>query len=124
MLTYEQHSGRLSLDGHTLTVSAYSGHGGGLNNPELEASPQVGPIPAGRYRIGAEFVHPKAGPICMRLLPEKGTDTHGRDGFMIHGDNSRGDRSASEGCIIVARPVRVLIAEAVAAGDNELEVKA
>lgn len=35
----------------------------------------------------------------------------GRSGFLIHGDNSKGDHSASEGCIILGPKVREEIAK-------------
>ena len=41
-----------------------------------------------------------------RLDPFPSNDMYGRSGFYIHGDNPRGDKSASEGCIILARPIR------------------
>ena len=39
------------------------------------------------------------------------SDAHGRSGFLIHGDNSKGDKSASEGCIILGPDVRKAIAD-------------
>jgi hypothetical protein len=38
----------------------------------------------------------------MRLTQLTG-DTFGRGGFFLHGDNSLGNESASEGCIILSR---------------------
>jgi hypothetical protein len=35
----------------------------------------------------------------------------GRDGFLIHGDNKLGNRSASHGCIILDRVTRQKIAD-------------
>jgi hypothetical protein len=52
---------------------------------------------------------PNTGPFTIVLEPEPGTDTCGRSAFRIHGDNSRGDRSASHGCIILPRTVRETI---------------
>ena len=123
MFEYSQGSGKLSHNGHVLTT-AYSGHGADVNVHDAQFIPGMGPIPVGSYTIGEEFVHPHAGPICMRLTANPGTDTHGRDGFMMHGDNSLANHSASEGCIIVCRPVRIIVAEAVSVGDNQLEVTA
>ena len=123
MFTFEQTTGALKHNGQLL-AEAYSGHGEGVNNPAMQYVPDVGPIPVGRYQIGPEFTHPKAGPICMRLTPIDGTDTHGRAGFMMHGDNSLGNRSASEGCVIVPRLARIQVSELSAAGDGILEVTA
>jgi hypothetical protein len=53
------------------------------------------------------------------LTPDPGNDMHGRSGFYIHGDNGKGDRSASEGCIILPRAVRERIHDS---GDTRLHV--
>lgn len=65
-----------------------------------------GPIPKGRWRLGYRQHHPRLGPAAIPLDPEEGTATKGRSGFFIHGDNGRGDRSASSGCIILPKLVR------------------
>lgn len=83
------------------TDNAYSGHGQGLNNPVMQDVVMVGPIPQGMYEFGPPFTHPQTGPVSMRLTPTPGTNTFERAGFLIHGDNSKHDHTASEGCIIV-----------------------
>lgn len=70
----------------------------------------IGPIPRGRWVIGPAFTHPLAGPVCMRLTPEVGTETFGRDGFLMHGDLPGGKREASEGCVVMPRTVREQVA--------------
>lgn len=107
MWVYEQKTGRLSRDGADVAVG-YAGHGEGLNNPDLEHVRMVGPIPCGDWEIGPAFTHPKAGQITMRLTPIN-HNALGRDGFLIHGDNTKGDRSASNGCPILARAIRNII---------------
>jgi hypothetical protein len=97
--------GCLLCDG-TVRGEGYSGHGEGLNEPSAESETGVGPIPAGRYAIGAFFDHPRLGPCVARLLPLPGTVTFGRSGFFIHGDNAAMDHGASDGCIVLARPLR------------------
>jgi hypothetical protein len=52
----------------------------------------------------------------MALTPD-GHDARGRDGFLIHGDNTRHD--ASTGCVILPRDIRDQISSS---GDNEIEV--
>jgi hypothetical protein len=42
-----------------------------------------------------------------------------RNGFLIRGDNSSGDQSASEGCPIFNKDIRDLVGSS---GDNILEV--
>jgi hypothetical protein len=55
----------------------------------------------------------------MALTPEPGTDTLGRDGFLIHGDSVENPGTASHGCIILPRAVRDQIS---ASGDKQIQV--
>lgn len=96
----------------------YSGGGVGLNNSNQQATPNVGPIPRGRYNISAAFRHPAKGPVVMRLTPS-GHNALGRSGFLIHGDNRAGNNSASEGCIILGPGLRNQVASS---GDRVIEV--
>lgn len=93
--------------------NGYSGNGAGLNWPGAQNLQGVGPIPQGIYTIG-----PQQNNITgnghrllqsMRLAPDPGNEMFGRSGFLIHGDNSRGNQSASEGCIIFKPSVRNII---------------
>lgn len=106
---YSPKTGKLTRNG-TVVATGYSGHGEGVNNPDKEKVKNVGPIPAGTWTIGAAFKHDSKGPTVMRLMPT-GHDAHGRSGFLIHGDNSKNDRSASEGCVILGKTVREEIAK-------------
>ena len=117
MWTYEQKTGRLLHNGDYITTG-YAGHEEGVNNPDMEGVRGVGPLPCGEWEIGDPFHHDKAGQITMRLTPV-GHDALGRDGFLIHGDNTKGDQSASNGCIILMRPYRISVAES---GDKRLTV--
>lgn len=124
MWVYSQRTGKLghqALGDRTLTPFAlgYSGHGEGLNNPALQHAPSVGPIPRGLWTIGSPYDSSSTGPFTLRLHPEPDTDVFGRSAFRIHGDNRLGDRSASHGCIVLARIVREAIHESC---DNDLEV--
>ena len=109
--TYEQATGKMVYpDGHTV-AQGYSGHGAGLDNPDMEAVHNVGPIPAGTWRIDLEPLPPgHLGPVALALTPD-GFDPHGRSLFRIHGDNAAMDHSASDGCIILSRPVRQAIVD-------------
>jgi RHS repeat-associated protein len=103
-----------------VVATGYAGHGNGVNNPAMEDVANIGPIPQGRWTIGASRDDPGGlGPTVMNLDANEGTDTHGRDLFRIHGDNSRCDQSASEGCIILGPAARQEIANS---GDNQLIV--
>ncbi len=115
---YEQATGRMFDPRGELLATGYSGHGAGINNPAMEAVANRGPIPRGRWLIGPAYAHATLGPVTMRLLPH-GHAAQGRALFRIHGDNARGDRSASEGCIILPRWARAAID---ASADDELEV--
>lgn len=108
---YQVKSGRFSLRGdatdEAFLALGYSGRGAYLNDPAGESFVGLGPIPAGKWRIGQAVNHSRLGPQAIRLDREK--IPYGRSGFFIHGDNPRGDFSASNGCIILGREVRDLI---------------
>jgi hypothetical protein len=117
MWVYQQTTGELLLDGEYV-ATGYSGHNEGLNNPALEAVQNVGPIPAGNWTIGEPHNSEHRGPVCLPLRPA-GHAAHGRTAFLIHGDNQKGDKSASHGCIILPRKIRERI---IASRDPELLV--
>lgn len=117
MFRYNQATGEIWIKS-SLLGAGYSGHGDGRNNPLAEAAPFEGPTPKGLYKISEAFDQiPGKGPCIMHLTPETGTNTFGRSGFMIHGNNARND--ASEGCIILGPAIRRQIADS---DDKQLEV--
>jgi Protein of unknown function (DUF2778) len=119
---YEQATGNLYADGELLGT-CYSGRGKGLNNAELEAVHDEGPIPAGWYTIGTFFDDPGGkGPVVAHLAPDSTNQMFGRAGFMIHGDNRAANHTASEGCIIASHTIRLEVAAEVAEGNNRLLV--
>ena len=83
----------------------------------------VGPIPQGGYTIELQKDNTTNSgtrlPASMRLTPDPNNKMFNRDGFMIHGDNSAGNQSASEGCIIFNRKIRNQVGKS---GDNKLRV--
>jgi len=97
--------------------TGYSGHGDGRGNPKLAATPMVGPIPPGKYRIGPAYDDPHLGPCVMHLDPLPGTNVFGRSLFRIHGNNAQND--ASHGCVIAPPAVRSAINKSL---DRVLEV--
>lgn len=118
MWTYSQKTGELSHDGK-LAGSGYSGFGAGLNNGDLEALVNEGPIPRGSWQIVRwDDHHADKGPVVAVLEPV-GHDAHGRSGFLVHGDNAEANHTASHGCIIAARSIRESWR---ASGDMELGV--
>lgn len=111
MWVYDSATGTVNNPDNSYIGTAYSGNGVGLNNPAMENIHNQGPIPRGQYAIGEFFNDPEKGPIVCHLSPMEGTDTFGRSGFMIHGDNQAVNHSASEGCIVAPRFVRDRISE-------------
>jgi hypothetical protein len=122
MWRYSQASGDVTDPSGKPVGIGYSGRGAGLNNPLMQATPDVGPIPRGAWTIGTFFDDPGGkGPIVAHLKPWCSTETYGRSGFMVHGNNAALNHTASEGCIILPRVVRELVR---ASGDTELDVTA
>jgi hypothetical protein len=119
--TYSQSTGKFSQNGNRIGFG-YSGHGRGLNEPTMEGVVGVGPIPAGHWTIGPAHADGRLGPVVMNLDPVPPFNALGRSLFRIHGDNGKGDHSASDGCIILGPVYRKQIAAAVAGGDNSLTV--
>jgi hypothetical protein len=104
-----------------LVGTGYAGHGEGLNNPADEFAKNVGPLPVGKYTIAYALTDAVTGPVSMHLVPDPRNVMHGRGSFLIHGDNAAMNHTASDGCIIMARPIRETID---ASRDRELQVVA
>lgn len=118
MIGFDQKSGNIDLR-ETFIGAGYSGHGVGLDNPDLEAMANIGPIPRGEWQIVRwDDVHDDKGPVVAVLEPV-GHDAHGRTGFLIHGDNPQLNHAASHGCIIAGRSLRDALR---ASGDTKLVV--
>lgn len=119
--TYSQKSGELEQDGKKV-ATGYSGAGAGKNNPELQNLHNVGPIPQGDWTVTGPPVDTKThGPYVLKLTPATETETFGRSGFLMHGDSKEHPGTASEGCIIIPRPVREDVWKS---GDRDLKVVA
>jgi Protein of unknown function (DUF2778) len=120
MWTYQQSTGNLTAPDGSLAGQGYSGNGADLDNPSAEAVIGHGPIPQGAWTIGAFETYPHLGEVVAPLLPCEGNTMDGREGgFFIHGDNAAMDHTASDGCIVLSRALREMIAES---GDIDLEV--
>lgn len=105
-LEYRSPTGAAGQHGADQVATGYSGAPGSVNNSNAEGIANVGPIPRGRWQIGAiEAHHPHLGPNVMSLTPV-GHSAHGRSAFYVHGDNALGNRSASNGCIILGPDIR------------------
>ncbi len=107
---YSQSTGQMThIDANgnsTNLATGYAGHGAGLNNPAMQNVVRTGPLPQGTYTIGSQYNSPNTGRATMALTPALSNSMYGRNAFRIHGDNARGDQSASEGCIILNRNAR------------------
>lgn len=111
MWIYQQSTGKL-LDPKGLVVGfGYSGKGVSKNNPEDQTLHNAGPIPEGYYKIGSPHDTVTHGPFVLPLEPDPGNKMFGRSAFLIHGDSVVHPGTASEGCIILPRPVREDIAK-------------
>lgn len=124
MFRYEQTTGKLriddGLDDDDFVGVGYSGFGANKNNPAAEMIHNEGPIPRGMWTIGEMILStPLHGPFVMPLEPQAGTETFGRSGFLIHGDSIVNPGQASQGCIIMDREIRLIIAHS---PDKTLEV--
>jgi type VI secretion system (T6SS) effector TldE1-like protein len=118
MWTYSQSTGELKHNGIHV-ADGYSGNLLGKNNPMLQMSPDIGPIPRGEYKVGHPHHSHHVGPYAMPLSPKAGTETFGRKSFFIHGDSIKHPGLASKGCIILSPPARHRIW---LSGDHDLSV--
>lgn len=115
---FEQSTGHLYLNDQ-FVASGYSGFPPYQNDPKSEQVKSLGPIPKGRYHIGAPYDSPNVGPFALPLEAYPETMTFGRGDFRIHGDSRLSPGFASHGCLIFPRQVRELIAKS---EDKVLEV--
>lgn len=111
MWTFVQSTGQLIGPLGGVVATGYSGHDEGLNNPDAQNIPDVGPIPQGSYEIGEPIDSESHGPYVLPLHPMAGTETWGRDGFLMHGDSVEhaGQHLASLGCVIMPRMIREMV---------------
>lgn len=113
MWLYKQSTGELFRAGSPVTTPVavgYAGVGSGHNNPDLQCVQDIGPIPRGEWTIGAPTNTPHL-TYALPLSPRAGTDACGRSAFFIHGDSTAQPGWASQGCIILPKGIRELIAE-------------
>ena len=124
MWQYDQSSGQLTRNG-VLIATGYSGNKRGKNNPALQGTRMVGPIPRGLWKLAGIADSPNTGPRTITLHavdhnPSDDTeDGTGRGSFRIHGDSVRDPGNASHGCIILPRAVRERMWSS---GDHDLTV--
>jgi len=113
---YSQATGQVSHfdpeTGFTFVATGYAGHMHGLNNPSLQGTLNIGPIPVGNYTIAPQRDNVTTNrtilPASMRLIPDPKNWMFGRAGFLIHGGDME-KRTSSNGCIILPLEIRNLI---------------
>lgn len=129
MYTFKISTGEFSdANGNVLTNQAWAGNSDGRNNPDMTNVKNVGPLPVGKYTIGAAYDHTPAngysknlGPVVMNLNPDPSNEMFDRGDFRIHGASISNPAMSSDGCIILPRTIRELIASGL---DKDLEVVA
>ena len=89
--TFFKSSGKLCKTNTNECRPAYSGKPGETD----QTKKFKGPIPDGDYTLDK----PK-GNLRFPLIPDKSNEMFERSAFQIHGDNSKRNQSASEGCIV------------------------
>jgi lipoprotein-anchoring transpeptidase ErfK/SrfK len=92
--TYNQTTGKFCNSNTGKCTQSYSGFKGEKDQTKKD----FGPIPTGKYTI-ANSCDEKGG--RCNLTPDSSNNMSGRSSFQIHGDNGKGDKSASHGCIIL-----------------------
>ena len=124
--TYHQSSGQLIAPDDRQIEVGYSGHEEGKNNPSMQDHKSIGPCPRGWYTMETiadehgtpvDYEHKKA-PV-IRLIPDAENEMFGRAGFLIHGDSVHDPGTASLGCLIFPRWVRIVMSQS---PDNRLAV--
>jgi len=109
MHIYSQSLGHWWDERGELLATGYSGFGDDKNNPKMQGIRNKGPIPRGLYIIGQPYDSKGGpGPFVLPLTPS-GHDAFGRTDFLIHGDSITAPGTASKGCIILPRPIRMMI---------------
>lgn len=106
---YYSGSGDLFQNG-SYVGTGYAGHGAGVNNAWMSGFTNIGPLPAGQYAIGPQrnnvTLYGRKLLGSMRLTPARNNSMYGRAGFLIHGDNSAFNQTASNGCPVFDRSLR------------------
>ena len=97
---YDVREAKFYKDGVFQFKSEYAGAIGYYNDPANECVKNNGPLPRGKYTIGAPYNSTKTGPYTLPLIPDCSNNMCGRNEFRIHGDSGKHPGAASEGCIV------------------------
>ncbi|WP_434461823.1 tlde1 domain-containing protein [Serratia plymuthica] len=118
--TYEVMTRKFSLNGEFKFYAQYAGAVGYQNNTKFECLKDKGPLPRGKYKIGAPYASVNTGRYTIPLTPTSTGNMCNRDAFKIHGDSLKNPGKASKGCIIANPKYREEIWNS---GDRELIVQ-
>jgi hypothetical protein len=120
-VTYSQSQGTLVAEDGKLLGTGFAGIGEGINNPQMQAVKNVGPLPVGFYRMAPPCASVLLGAYAIRLDPNPANKMYGRAGFYMHGECIQHPLSSSHGCIVMPLSTREA---AFASGDRVIEVVA
>jgi hypothetical protein len=114
--TYKISTGQMWDADSQLVGVGYAGNNSGIspciNDPNCCNVKMHGPLPPGLYEIGAPVDKPESvGAFALPLLPNAANEMFGRGSFYVHGDNPQMNQSASDGCIVLAREYREVVAQ-------------
>lgn len=120
-LVYSQKNGTLMDLDDRIVGEGYSGAPGHVNDPDSQGKKDQGVIAEGTWTIG-EVTWNKddtrgKGENLIKLVPDADTTERvramGRDPntFYIHAGKTNGERTASQGCIIMEKPERKVLRE-------------
>lgn len=119
MWIYSQSLGTIRRDDGPVVGTGYAGNGRFKNDPDAQDRHDEGPLPRGDYTVEAPVDTVTHGPYVLRLVPDATNQMHERSGFLLHGDSIHDPGSASDGCIVQAKRVRMKVWES---GDTRLRV--
>lgn len=109
LIIYNQTTGCIYQNSKLLAVG-YAGNGPDKNNKDSAHIIKKGPLPCGLYLIGDPQNVRHMGLYVLHLRPVQTEYMKGRSAFYIHGDSITRPGTASEGCIILPRNIRNIIA--------------
>ena len=116
MYLFESSTGKLFGTDGSLIETGYAGgdkglHKEGINNPNMQDVPDIGPLPEGIYTMGTPVEGTHLGLLAIPLTPENTNTMFGRSGFYIHGDVIGAPGTASDGCIVMSHATRVTLSK-------------
>lgn len=105
---YEQSTGAFGVQNGDFVFplgDGYAGKAASRNVPNDDHLRGLGPLPRGEYLLTLAS-HQRFAEPAFRLEQVKG-QKYFRNGFWVHGDNKTS--TASSGCIVLGKPVRLMI---------------